>query len=182
LNNLASLIHEFAVPRHLTASSTTRSRRDDARFRVDGVADVDRLLELPIFDPEEGNGVNVRSVRTKSGEIGESEEPVSNWSTERTPCRRFVIDVQRIEITGQTGKVNDVSFGDGASLAFPAVTNLQFFEMQSLHREFLSVTERAGRDCLDIQEFRQDRTPERFAAIIGTSFLFKYAVRKFLPR
>ena len=127
-------------------------------------------METPVFDSEEGDRVNVGSVRAEAGEKREAEESMGHRTAERSLSREFMIDVQRTKITAQASEVDDIGLGDGARLAFPAVADVQFIKMQLLHRGFLFVVRIVGGDCPDNRVFGQDRKASIFASLIGTSF------------
>ena len=54
------------------------------------------------------------------------------WATERAAPGELVVDVDRVEIAGKTGEVDDIGLGDRASWAFPLVADDQVIKTEDI--------------------------------------------------
>ena len=130
LDHFILLIEQFAAPNDSAASAALRRHLGHAVAYAEGIADVDGLEEFPVMDGEERFGLDDRPVAGGAGGPGEAEESVGDGSAEGAAFGGFMIDVERIEVAGVASKIDDIGFGDGASVTFPGITHGKVVEKE----------------------------------------------------
>jgi hypothetical protein len=129
LDEVAILIENSPMPRDdASASFGLRLQRLDGRHRVDRITKDDRTKKLPFEDGHECQRIDARSLAHQSRGDGQTEQSMSDGPSERITLGGRMIDVQRIEVTRETGKEDDIGFRDGSSWTLPFVTDDKVIE------------------------------------------------------
>ena len=104
-------------------------QRLDLRERMDRITEDDRAMKLPLKDGEKCDGVDARCLAASSPVA--MARPSSPWATGRPKTAatgRGMIDMQRIEISGEAREQDDIGFGDGSPWAFPLVADQEIIK------------------------------------------------------
>jgi hypothetical protein len=79
--------------------------------------------------------VHGRGVEAESGTDGEHEQAVSDGTAKRGHLRKLVVDVDGVEVAGETREVDDVRLGEGATERDPLLADGDIVEVQVRFRE-----------------------------------------------
>jgi hypothetical protein len=129
LDEVAILIENSPMPRdNASASFGLRLQRKNGRHRVNGITKDDRTMKLPFEDGHECQCIDARCLTHQSRGDGQTEQPMGDGPSERVALGRRMIDMQRIEVTRETGKEDDIGFRDRSSWTLPFVTDDEVIE------------------------------------------------------
>jgi len=123
------------VNRHRAAAETGEGLGlDDLHFDVNGIADKDRLDELPLVDLAEGRHRALEHARPQgqAGGDGQAQQAVRDALAEGRGLAVFGVGVDLVEIARQTGKGHDVAFGDRTAGRDHFLASLELFKVQAV--------------------------------------------------
>jgi len=119
------------VPGHDASPAVgVRLQRLDPRESVDRIAEDDRALELPFEDGEKREGVDARSLAHQAGGDGKTKQSMGHWPPKRVVLRGKMIDVQRIEVPGETCEHHHIGFRHGPARTFPLIADHEIIKGQ----------------------------------------------------
>lgn len=95
---------------------------------MDGIAEKDGLMEPPLQDRQECDGIQARGLAHQAGGDRQDEETMGDGPAEWTAFRRVMVDMDGVEITGNPGEQDDIRLSHGPSRTLPLVTDGQIVE------------------------------------------------------
>ena len=141
LDDFALLIYQLPLPDDAAAAPSVGLLVHDFGHRMDGVADKGRTQKPPLSHGNEGYGVHRGALAAEPRSKGQSQQSMNDRPAEGRTLGEFVIHMKGIEITGQAGKTDDISFRDRSGPARPAITNHHIFEVElPTHNRDLSMS------------------------------------------
>ena len=89
-------------------------------------------MKLPLEDGEKCEGVDPRCLAHQTGGDRQTEQPMSHRPAEWVVLGRRMIDMERIEISRESGEQDDIRFGHGSSRALPLIADDEDHRMTRL--------------------------------------------------
>lgn len=123
LDHFILLIEELAAPDDTSAATSLRRHFSHLIAHAERITDVDRLKELPLLDRQKCHRLNNGPMAGGAGGPGEPEKSMGHGALKRHALGRFMIDVERVEVAGVTGEIDNVGFSNRSSVTFPAIAN-----------------------------------------------------------
>jgi hypothetical protein len=123
------LIEHPASPCNDAPSSAGVSFEElDARDNVYGVTEGNWTKKSPIKDSQERDGIDAYRLAGQSGSDRHSEQSMGHGPAERAAPAEGMVDVQWVEVAGQSGEQDDIRFRDRPSRTLPLVANHEVIE------------------------------------------------------
>jgi hypothetical protein len=97
---------------------------------MDGIAEKDGLMELPLQDRQERDGIQAGCLTHQAGSDRQAEESMGDGPAEWTAFRRMMIDMNGVEIPGNPREQDDIRLSYRPSRALPLVADDQIVERQ----------------------------------------------------
>ncbi len=121
---MAVLIEDLPVPGYDSAPAFSLGPQFlDLGKCMDRVTKEDRPVEFPVEDRQECQGIDAWRLTHQTRCDGKSKETVCHWPSEGVAVGGRMVDVERIEISGESGEQDDIRFGYGSSWALPLIAN-----------------------------------------------------------
>src|SRR5262245_19266397 len=126
---MSILVQELPMPGYDAPPAVSGwLERVDSRDPVNCVSKKDRAVEFPLEDRQKREGIDPRRMAHKARSNGEAEQAMSDGASERTAVRRGVVNVDRIEVSGEAGEQDDLGLCNRAARALPFVTHSEIIE------------------------------------------------------
>ncbi len=92
---------------------------------MDRITEDDWAMKLPFENGQKCERVDAGRVADQPGGNRQAQQAMGDRSSERAVPSGGLIDVQWVEVSGQTGEKDDIGFRDGPSRTLPLITNGQ---------------------------------------------------------
>src|SRR5262245_34135868 len=145
LHDLVALVDDRARDGDDAAVGLRRLRlSDDLRAQPDGVADLDRVLELPAEADERECGEGLSGPGEQTGLNGEPEQAVGDPLAEERRLHELGVGVEHVVVAGEPGEEDDVGLGDRTPWRLVLLADLDVVEVPLRHRHVRRRIARAG--------------------------------------
>src|SRR2546426_2641340 len=132
LHHLAALVQDLALERDEPAVGLGGLLLgDDAGPQADGVADLDRALELPTEADEGQRSVGLRRAGEEPGLDGQAEQPVGDPLAEDRLLHELGVGVEHIVVARQSGEEHDVRLSHRPTRRLVLFAELDVLEIAS---------------------------------------------------
>jgi hypothetical protein len=85
-------------------------------------------MKLPIEDGKERQGIDPRSLTHQTRRDCQTKQTMSHRLPERVAFRGGMVDVQRVEVSGESGEQDDIGFRHGPPWALPFIADDKIIE------------------------------------------------------
>ena len=102
----------------------------DFGFDTKRVTEKHRLDEFPFSNGCKRDRLHTRAIAAQSSHPGNSQKTVSDRLSEVRRLRVLVIDMQRIEVSGERREIHDVGFGNRSAGTGPSLPQFDILVVQ----------------------------------------------------